>query len=62
MAFPDYGRIINLRHFKRLMGLMQGSTIALGGASHESQLYIGMWPHHHMEPCDNENTGGTRVY
>ncbi|XP_061074256.1 aldehyde dehydrogenase family 3 member A2-like [Conger conger] len=39
-AFPDYGRIINLRHFSRLTGLMQGSTVALGGESDESQLYI----------------------
>lgn len=40
-TFEDYGRIINQRHFKRLMALMEGSTVAVGGASDESQCYIG---------------------
>lgn len=38
----DYGRIISQRHFKRIMGLMEGSTVAFGGDVDESQLYIGM--------------------
>ena len=38
----DYGRIINQRQFKRLMGLMEGVTIAFGGDADESQYYIGM--------------------
>ncbi|XP_013856315.1 fatty aldehyde dehydrogenase [Austrofundulus limnaeus] len=37
----DYGRIVSQRHFKRLMGLMEGSTVAFGGDVDESQLYIG---------------------
>ncbi|KAM4565937.1 aldehyde dehydrogenase family 3 member A2-like [Odontesthes bonariensis] len=36
----DYGRIINQRQFKRLMGLMEGITIAFGGDADESQHYI----------------------
>ncbi|XP_068172780.1 aldehyde dehydrogenase family 3 member A2-like isoform X2 [Antennarius striatus] len=36
----DYGRIINQRHFKRVMALMEGSTVAVGGQSDESQCYI----------------------
>lgn len=36
----DYGRIINQRHFKRLMGLIEGSTVAVGGDTDESQCYI----------------------
>ncbi|KAK2847530.1 hypothetical protein Q5P01_010529 [Channa striata] len=39
-TFEDYGRIVNQRHFKRLMGLMEGSTVAVGGDSDESQCYI----------------------
>uniref|UniRef100_A0AAQ5ZFM7 Aldehyde dehydrogenase n=1 Tax=Amphiprion ocellaris TaxID=80972 RepID=A0AAQ5ZFM7_AMPOC len=39
-TFEDYGRIINQRHFKRVMALMEGSTVALGGESDESQCYI----------------------
>ncbi|KAL0162181.1 hypothetical protein M9458_041577, partial [Cirrhinus mrigala] len=38
---PDYGRIINQRHFKRLMALLEGSTIAVGGENDESDCYIG---------------------
>lgn len=41
-TFEDYGRIINQRHFKRVMALMEGSTVAVGGDSDESQCYIGM--------------------
>uniref|UniRef100_A0A3Q3XFR5 Aldehyde dehydrogenase n=1 Tax=Mola mola TaxID=94237 RepID=A0A3Q3XFR5_MOLML len=40
-TFEDYGRIINQRHFKRVMALMEGSTVAVGGDSDESQCYIG---------------------
>lgn len=39
-SFEDYGRIINQRHFKRIMALMEGSTVALGGDNDESQCYI----------------------
>ncbi|XP_060929347.1 aldehyde dehydrogenase family 3 member A2-like [Limanda limanda] len=39
-TFEDYGRIINQRHFKRLMALMEGSTVAVGGDSDETQCYI----------------------
>ncbi|KAM4590113.1 aldehyde dehydrogenase family 3 member A2-like [Fundulus diaphanus] len=37
----DYGRIINQRQFKRLMGLMEGCTVAFGGDADEAQGYIG---------------------
>ncbi|XP_063349846.1 aldehyde dehydrogenase family 3 member A2-like [Pelmatolapia mariae] len=39
-TFEDYGRIINKRHFKRIMALMEGSTVVVGGDSDESQCYI----------------------
>ncbi|XP_035241494.1 aldehyde dehydrogenase family 3 member A2-like isoform X1 [Anguilla anguilla] len=39
-ACPDYTRIINPRHFKRLMGLMEGCRVALGGTGDETRLYI----------------------
>ncbi|XP_047451108.1 aldehyde dehydrogenase family 3 member A2-like [Mugil cephalus] len=39
-TFEDYGRIINQRHFKRVMALMEGSTVAAGGDADESQCYI----------------------
>uniref|UniRef100_A0A8C6SZU2 Aldehyde dehydrogenase n=1 Tax=Neogobius melanostomus TaxID=47308 RepID=A0A8C6SZU2_9GOBI len=40
-GFEDYGRIINQRHFRRIMGLMEGSTVALGGDCDEADCYIG---------------------
>ncbi|XP_059370495.1 aldehyde dehydrogenase family 3 member A2a isoform X1 [Carassius carassius] len=39
-SFADYGRIINQRHFKRIMALTEGSTVAIGGDSDESECYI----------------------
>ncbi|KAJ8266733.1 hypothetical protein GJAV_G00134080 [Gymnothorax javanicus] len=36
----DYGRIINQRHFKRLMNLMEGCSVVVGGENDESQCYI----------------------
>lgn len=39
-TFEDYGRIINQRHFKRVLALMDGSTVAVGGDADESQCYI----------------------
>ncbi|XP_034021418.1 aldehyde dehydrogenase, dimeric NADP-preferring-like isoform X3 [Thalassophryne amazonica] len=37
---PDYGRIINQRHFSRVLGLMEGYTPMVGGQSDASQRYI----------------------
>uniref|UniRef100_G3PJS3 Aldehyde dehydrogenase n=1 Tax=Gasterosteus aculeatus aculeatus TaxID=481459 RepID=G3PJS3_GASAC len=37
---PDYGRIINQRHFLRVMGLMEGYTPVVGGQNDASQRYI----------------------
>ncbi|CAB1349330.1 unnamed protein product, partial [Coregonus sp. 'balchen'] len=37
---PDYGRIINQRHFNRVMALLDGYTAAVGGQSDASQRYI----------------------
>uniref|UniRef100_A0A8C6NP12 Aldehyde dehydrogenase n=1 Tax=Nothobranchius furzeri TaxID=105023 RepID=A0A8C6NP12_NOTFU len=38
---PDYGRIINQRHFKRILTLLEDSTVAAGGENDESGCYIG---------------------
>ncbi|XP_059511201.1 aldehyde dehydrogenase, dimeric NADP-preferring-like [Stegostoma tigrinum] len=38
---PDYGRIVNQRHFQRLMSLLEGENVAFGGQSDEKDLYIG---------------------
>ncbi len=35
-----YARIVNQRHFRRLMGLMEGAGIIIGGESDEEELYI----------------------
>lgn len=41
MTSPDYGRIINLNHFRRLAGLLQGGgKIVVGGETNEQQRYI----------------------
>ena len=37
---PDFGRIINQRHFKRLQGLMNDGKIVFGGETDESQRYV----------------------
>ncbi|XP_010616460.1 aldehyde dehydrogenase family 3 member A2 isoform X1 [Fukomys damarensis] len=37
---PDYERIINLRHFKRLQSLLDGQKIAFGGDTDEATRYI----------------------
>ncbi|XP_058854019.1 aldehyde dehydrogenase family 3 member A2-like isoform X1 [Acipenser ruthenus] len=37
---PDYGRMINQRHFKRVTALLEGETVALGGESDEADLFI----------------------
>ncbi|KAI4885477.1 hypothetical protein NFI96_007017 [Prochilodus magdalenae] len=39
-TFRDYGRIINQRHFKRIMALIEDNTVAIGGENDESQCYI----------------------
>lgn len=38
---PDYGRIINQRHFKRIMAMLEDSTVAVGGDNDESDCFIG---------------------
>ena len=37
---PDFGRIVNQRHFARLQGLMNDGKIVFGGETDESQRYI----------------------
>ncbi|XP_061595686.1 aldehyde dehydrogenase family 3 member A2b [Cololabis saira] len=37
---PDYGRIINQRHFKRIMGLLDDTTVAAGGDNDEADCFI----------------------
>ena len=36
----DYGRIINRRHFQRLLGLLEGQNVFFGGESDEAELFI----------------------
>jgi len=40
-SFPDYGRIINQRHFKRILAMTEDSEVAVGGDSDEADCYIG---------------------
>lgn len=37
---PDFGRIVNARHFDRLTDLMEGATFAAGGKSDREARYI----------------------
>ncbi|KAM5306310.1 aldehyde dehydrogenase family 3 member A2 [Glossophaga mutica] len=37
---PDYERIVNLRHFKRILSLLEGQKIAFGGDTDEATRYI----------------------
>lgn len=36
----DYGRMVNVRHFKRVCALLDGQEIVIGGESDEDDLYI----------------------
>ncbi|MDO4568604.1 MAG: aldehyde dehydrogenase [Clostridia bacterium] len=36
----DYGRVVNRKHFERLLGLMQSGTIVCGGEAREEELRI----------------------
>lgn len=38
---PDYGRVINERHFKRLEGYLDDSEVAFGGDREAESLYFG---------------------
>ncbi len=40
LANPDYGRIINRKHFDRLMGLINPEQIVVGGYAYEEALQI----------------------
>lgn len=37
---PDFGRIINQRHFERLQGLMKEGTLVFGGETDASQRFV----------------------
>lgn len=37
---PDYGKIINEKHFNRILGLMRDERVRIGGAAKESSLQI----------------------
>lgn len=37
---PDYGRVINNRHFKRLSGLISPDKVAIGGKTDEKDNYV----------------------
>ncbi|KFO74386.1 Fatty aldehyde dehydrogenase [Cuculus canorus] len=37
---PDYERIVNKRHFKRILGLLEGQKIAHGGETDEASCFI----------------------
>ncbi|MFD4542639.1 aldehyde dehydrogenase family protein [Streptomyces bauhiniae] len=39
-ASPEYGRIINERHFDRLSGLLDSGRVAVGGGSNRADKYI----------------------
>lgn len=38
---PDYERIVNKRHFKRVKSLLEGQKIAHGGETDEASCFIG---------------------
>ena len=40
LACPDYGRIVNEKHFHRLMGLMDSGRVACGGTGSAETLQI----------------------
>lgn len=57
----DYGRIINERHHRRLMGLMEGVTVAHGGQNEEADRYIAptvLSDVHEDSPCMGQEIFG----
>ena len=69
---PDLGRIINEKHFQRLLGLLSCGRVAIGGQSDESDLYIGeprppchcapLTPHPREGPSTLGATAGPQVW
>ena len=55
---PDYERIVNLRHFKRIQSLLEGQKIAFGGEMDEATRYIGKGTH---LVCSSESTASLPV-
>lgn len=47
----DYERIINSRHFQRVMGLIEGQKVAYGGSGDAATRYIGVCAHPWEEHC-----------
>jgi aldehyde dehydrogenase (NAD+) len=37
---PDYGRIVNVRHLRRLVSLIKDGEVAIGGESDEAERYL----------------------
>jgi len=37
---PDYGRVVNARHLKRLLALLEGSDVVAGGNAEEADRYL----------------------
>lgn len=50
---PDYGRIVNERHFKRLSELIEPNDLLLGGSTDAKELFI--------EPTVVNADGGSRI-
>lgn len=49
---PDYGRIINDIHFKRLVGYLSNGRVAIGGETNEKERYIGFTVLTDVKPTD----------
>jgi acyl-CoA reductase-like NAD-dependent aldehyde dehydrogenase len=40
LANPDYGRIVSEKHYRRILGLIEGQTVVCGGAHEDDALRI----------------------
>uniref|UniRef100_A0A8D0GTN5 Aldehyde dehydrogenase n=1 Tax=Sphenodon punctatus TaxID=8508 RepID=A0A8D0GTN5_SPHPU len=49
---PDFGRIINDKHFKRIRALLDSGRIALGGQTDECECYIAPTVLADVKPCE----------
>jgi aldehyde dehydrogenase (NAD+) len=47
---PDYARIVNVRHLRRLVSLLKDSDVAIGGESDEAERYLAPTVLRHVDP------------
>lgn len=59
-ASPDFGRIVDLRHHDRLLAMLEGATIAIGGGHDRDHRYLA--PTVVLDPPDDSPLLGEEIF